>query len=55
MHFDRICSIVCEVENSTAIRRIAIREINTSSHHDGQIEGNPETPWTITALSYRGL
>ena len=37
------------------IRRIAVRGNGVSSHHGGSIEGAPETPPTVTALSNRGV
>ena len=31
------------------------RQTGVSRHHGGPIEGPPETPWTITIVSYRGV
>ena len=42
----------CLTGKITSIRRIAIWEIRRLSASRGPTEGLPETPWTITALSY---
>ena len=42
-------------EKTTAIRRVAGREINVSRHHGGPIDGNPETPVHYSTIVLRGL
>ena len=44
-------SVPARIEKKT-IRRIAVRETILSRHHGAPIEVPPETPRSITALSY---
>ena len=46
---------LCDVDpdrKTIAIRRTGIRDTSASRHHGGTIEDLPETPLTITTLSY---
>ena len=46
---------IYHTRKTTANRRIASRETSVSRHHMCPTEQLPETPRTITALSYRGV
>ena len=52
-HFN--CSFWRPDRKKTAIRHSAVRETSVSQHHAGTIESSPESPLTITALSYWGF